>query len=85
MTAAQEIFATAFAGPRDARSREYKSGVLAALQFRLGEVKKLRCPFDAGTAQADAWFAGTDEGHRRAREVTETNGLETRESSRAAA
>lgn len=84
MTTARDVFTRAFEGPRDARSREYRAGVLAALQFRFGEAKGLRCPFEVGTAQADAWFAGTDEGHRLARDVTETNDFAARGALRAA-
>ncbi len=65
---AGEILRAAFAAPRDPRSPEYKDGVLAALGYRLGESAHVRCPYPAGTAQADAFFAGTDEGHRLARE-----------------
>ncbi len=65
---AQELHDEAFAGPRGPRSAEYKAGVLEALKFRLGESGRMHCPHKAGTPQADAWFAGTDEGHRLARD-----------------
>lgn len=68
MTAAQ-LFQEAFSQPRDPRSPEYKAGVLAALQYRLGELERIRCPYRIGTSQADAWYSGTDEGHRRGREA----------------
>jgi len=68
MKTASELFAKAFEGPRDKRSEEYKLGVLEALRFRLGEISGMRCPYAPGTAQADAYFAGTDEGHRIGRD-----------------
>ena len=70
MGKAQEIFEAAFRKPRDPRSDEYKAGVLNILRFRLGELngKAGHCPYYIGTAQADAYFAGCDEGHRLARE-----------------
>ena len=48
--------------PRDPRSDEYKAGCRAALEFRKGVNKAAPCPYKTGTAQADAWFAGWDEG-----------------------
>jgi hypothetical protein len=71
MKTAQQILSEAFSYPRDPRSEEYKAGVLEALRFRLGEVERLRCPYKVGTARADAWFSGVDEGHSRARTVRE--------------
>lgn len=65
---AKELFAAAFAGPRDPRSAEYKSGVLAALKFYLGEAATVGpCPYPLGSARQDAWLAGTNEGHDRGR------------------
>lgn len=51
---------------RDPRSPEYKAGVLAALKFRL-QGHPITLPYPVGTAQADAFFSGLDEGHRLAR------------------
>ena len=69
MSRAEDIFEKAFSVPRDPRSAEYKSGVLAILFFRLGDRKdRVRCPYEIGTASADAWCAGCDYGHRLARE-----------------
>lgn len=65
---ASGICDAAFAEPRDPRSPEYRAGVLEALKFRLGEIRSMSCPHRAGTARADAWLAGADEGHRLARE-----------------
>lgn len=52
---------------RDPRSQAYKDGVMAALRFRAGEIKSLKGidHYELGTAEADAWYAGLDEGHRR--------------------
>jgi hypothetical protein len=76
MSKAQEIFNAAFATPRDPRSAEYKQGVLDVLKYRLGEANVVgwKMRYTLGTAQADAYFAGCDEGHRRAREYLEKVG-----------
>lgn len=63
MSKAQELYTAAFAGPRDSRSRAYCRGVMMALRYRTGESPRLRCPYELGTAEADAWFSGTQEGH----------------------
>lgn len=61
---AQEVFDDAFSSiqHRDPRSPEYKDGVLAALRFRFKETDGLKCPYEVGTAAADAFYSGTDEG-----------------------
>ncbi len=61
---AAQIYALAFGGPREPRSPEYRRGVLCALRFRAGAVDRIRLPADMeeGTAAADAWFAGVQEG-----------------------
>lgn len=63
MKTALEIFNAAFHPVRDPRSDEYKAGVLAVLRFRI-DGQKIPHPYAMGTAQADAFYAGTDEGHR---------------------
>ena len=69
MTKADEIFYAAFLQPRDPRSDEYRRGVIDILKFRLGEERALgKNQYKIGTAQADAYFAGCDEGHRLAQE-----------------
>ena len=68
MSKATQLFDEAFGEPRDPRSPEYKRGVLAALKFRLGEKPAIRCPYQLGTAQADAFYSGTDEGNMHARD-----------------
>lgn len=75
MSTAQQIFDAAFAKPRDPRSDAYKDGVLRTLKMRLREFDL--APGDTphrytlGTAECDAYFAGTDEGHRLASEYLE--------------
>lgn len=51
----------AFSGARDPRSPEYKEGVRCLLLQRFVS-KPLACPYKAGTASYDAFFAGTNEG-----------------------
>lgn len=63
MSKAQDIYSAAFSKPRDPRSAEYKKGVLDVLRFRFGESQSVRCAYRAGTAQADAYFSGCDEGN----------------------
>lgn len=68
MSISEILYHHAFAGYRTPCSQEYRAGVLAALKFRLGEAEDMPLPYTVGTAQADAWFAGTNEGHRIARD-----------------
>jgi hypothetical protein len=65
----EQLFAEAFAPVkvRTPRSPEYKLGVLAALKYRMQGIS-MELPYTVGTVQADAWFAGADEGHRLYRE-----------------
>jgi hypothetical protein len=45
----------------NARSAEYRAGLLDVLKFKLrGE--RIHCPYKAGTAQFDAYFAGNAHG-----------------------
>lgn len=60
---ATALFNAAFQRPRDSRSVEYKRGVLYILLFKSGAIKRAPCPYLEGSAQADAWLSGTDEGH----------------------
>jgi hypothetical protein len=60
---ATALFNAAFQCPRDPRSPEYKRGVLYILLFKCGAIKRAPNPYPAGTAQSDAWSAGTYEGH----------------------
>ena len=59
------LYQSAFGGPRTARSHEYKAGVYDALRFRAGVEPMRSCPHPVGTAQADAWYSGVEEGHAR--------------------
>jgi hypothetical protein len=69
MSTAKQIFNEAFSKPRDPRSDAYKDGVLRTLQMRLRELDGLSTKqYVLGTAECDAYFAGTDEGHRLASE-----------------
>jgi len=55
-TKAHELFAEAFNVPRESRSHEYKSGVLAALLYRFEGIKIMNnCPYGEGTAELDAF------------------------------
>lgn len=70
MSKAYEIFNAAFSKPRSPRSDEYRHGVIETLKFRLGEsigVFEMK-QYKLGTAQADAYLAGCDEGNRLAHE-----------------
>ena len=57
-----DIMQETFSSPRAPRSPEYQAGVRAALQYRLNGLKVSR-PYPVGTAAADAFFSGLDEGH----------------------
>lgn len=64
---AEEFFQAAFSKRRTPRSEAYKTGVKAAL-FRKAQCVPCRCPYEVGTAEADAWFSGLEEGHSLWRE-----------------
>ncbi len=55
------LMAAAFNRPRDPRSDAYKQGVRAALTRYVERVTP-PLPFAPGTAEADAFFAGEEEG-----------------------
>lgn len=74
MLSSQKLFEEAFKGPRDPRSDEYRCGVLAALRFRC-EGLRIGLPYRVGTAQADAFFSGVDEGHRLWRDSLEEDNV----------
>ena len=57
----QRLLQVAFGATRDPRSREYKAGVHDMLVCKLCG-QPLTCPHPLGTAAADAWLAGRDEG-----------------------
>lgn len=60
---ATRLVEDAFPEGRTPRSPEYKSGVYALLLFRFSG-RPILCPHDTATAQADAFFAGVEEGKR---------------------
>jgi len=64
MTTSQELYEQEFNFPRDARSEEYRQGVKASICYWLGETRRLDQPHPLGTAAADAWFSGSEEGAR---------------------
>jgi hypothetical protein len=61
-TVVDQLMTAAFGRPRNPRSKEYTDGSRALLERKVNSVP-LKCPYRMGTVQADAWFAGTDEGH----------------------
>jgi hypothetical protein len=68
MKTVNKLMKAAFDKPRDPRSDEYKAGVRAALTFRINGEHTAN-PHKPGTAQADAFFSGIDEGHSIYREL----------------
>lgn len=63
MKTVDELMTEAFSVPRDPRSPEYKAGVRAALCLRI-DGKRIVDPYPPGTAASDAFYSGTEEGHR---------------------
>lgn len=58
----ERLMAFAFFPGRAPRSIEYREGCQAALEYRiLG--RRMHPLYPAGCCEADAWFAGVDEGH----------------------
>lgn len=55
------LYQTAFYNGRTPRSHEYKAGTRMALEHRI-ERKDFDMPYQVGTAAADAFFAGIEEG-----------------------
>ena len=62
MNVATQLFQKAFHSTRDARSEAYKAGVLETFEFKESG-SELKHPFEPGTAESDAWFAGNQEAH----------------------
>ena len=56
-----ELLASAFAPGRNKRSTAYVLGAADSLQFKLSG-KPMACPFQEGSAEFDAFFAGVIEG-----------------------
>lgn len=63
---AQAIFDEAFKPGRAPRSDAYKQGVMACLRVRVDGLAYEACPYPEGSAQADAYFAGVEEGRQLA-------------------
>ena len=63
---AQAIFDEAFKPGRAPRSDAYKQGVMACLRLRVDGLAYEACPYPEGSAQADAYFAGVEEGRQLA-------------------
>lgn len=59
---AQQVFDKAFKPGRAPRSEAYKQGVMVCLRVRLDGVQHTACPYNEGTAESDAYFAGINEG-----------------------
>lgn len=59
----EAILAHRFRVGTSPRSAEYRAGVRAILEFRLTGGAHIHCPAPLGTAAADAFGAGVDEGH----------------------
>lgn len=56
-----QLYQAAFYNGRTPRSHEYKAGARMALEQRI-ERKDFDMPYQVGTAAADAFFAGIEEG-----------------------
>jgi hypothetical protein len=54
----------------DRRSPEYRRGMLDVLTYRMQGVR-IQVPFELGTSQADAYFAGNERGHAVWRDLKE--------------
>lgn len=67
----QKLMRAAFDRPRDPRSDAYKRGVRELLNCKTMGVK-FHCPYMMGTAEADAFYSGSDEGNRIWREHLES-------------
>jgi hypothetical protein len=70
----ERLMITAFCKLRDPRSDAYKLGVRELLNCRSMGLK-LRCWYKPGTAEADAFYSGVDEGNRIWREHLESEAV----------
>ena len=58
-----DLMKKAFGAGREPRSSEYQQGVLLMLERRLGGTfLQVACPYAMGSASADAFLAGQEEG-----------------------
>ncbi|MBL8395937.1 MAG: hypothetical protein JNK99_14525 [Candidatus Accumulibacter sp.] len=70
MSKTEALMQLAFYPGRPARSAAYRAGVRDVLLKRLDGVQDLPFPYQVGSAEADAYLSGMDEGMRRANELT---------------
>lgn len=61
-TIVEDLMREAWAQPRTARSSAYKAGTYDLLCYQLGREDDCLNPYRLGTAEADAFWAGVDEG-----------------------
>ena len=69
---AQQLYDETFPFSRPLRSEAYKLGVMACLRARINGSLQPDCTYALGTAEADAWYSGRDEGHALARAEAES-------------
>jgi hypothetical protein len=70
MSKTEALMQLAFYPGRPARSAAYRAGVRDVLLKHLDGVRDISFPYQMGSAEADAYLSGTDEGMRRANELT---------------
>ena len=71
MSRARAAFDAAFNVQRDPRSPAYRAGCLYILTRKLDDGPVGACPYPAGSAENDAWYAGCDEAHAIVRRLTQ--------------
>lgn len=74
MSKAERVFELAFWPGRPARSAAYRAGVRDTLLRRLDGVLDIPFPYQHGSAEADAYLSGKDEGMRIAKDVNGAEG-----------
>ena len=58
------LMSQVFGSGRGPRSEPYRQGVRSILAYRLAGAPLPKLPYDLGTAEADAYFAGQGEGRQ---------------------
>jgi len=66
-----QLMDQAFFPGRAPRSAAYQEGCRAALEHRI-QGRRMYLPYPTGTSEADAWFAGVQEGHCIGRKLYDT-------------